>query len=178
MQTKAKERVLTQERLKEFFSYDPETGDFVRLKRGGETGKNVSRWQPGQVAGSITNRGYRVIRFGDFTYSAHRLAVLYMTGEWPADSVDHVDGDFANNRWSNLRECSHPENLHNIKKPASNTSGFLGVYRKQKKWASQICAYGKQMYLGSFATREEAHSAYLAAKANYHQDCPTPRGAE
>ncbi|TGQ11232.1 hypothetical protein EN858_15025 [Mesorhizobium sp. M4B.F.Ca.ET.215.01.1.1] len=176
--TNKKEQVLTAAKLKELFSYDPETGHFTRLKRGGSSGKNVSKWQPGQIAGSITNRGYIAIRIDGYSYSAHRLAVLYMTGEWPKDSVDHSDGDFANNAWGNLRECTHAENLQNMKIPTNCTSGYVGVYWKQHKtkpWVATITVEGKRTFLGHYPTPQDAHTAYLAAKAKMHRFQPVPR---
>ena len=43
-------------------------------------------------------------------YLAHRLAWLYVTGSWPSQDIDHIDGDPTNNRFANLREVTHQEN--------------------------------------------------------------------
>lgn len=47
-----------------------------------------------------------------------------------------------------------------------NTSGYKGVsfLKKNKKWRATIYLRGKQHYLGSFATKEEAYQARLRAE--------------
>ena len=41
--------------------------------------------------------------------------------------VDHIDGDTLNNMTTNLRICSHQENMYNRKKHRDNTSGYVGI---------------------------------------------------
>jgi hypothetical protein len=102
-------------------------------------------------------------------YLAHRLAWLYMTNEWPLCNIDHKDGDKTNNKWANLRLASVSQNAANKKRPATNTSGFKGVYwaPKSQKWAAQIEVNGHSIYLGLFATREGAHAIYCKAATEY-----------
>ena len=84
--------MLTQERLKEVLHYDPETGIFMWL-----VAPN-GRIRVGMEAGS-SHDGYIGIKVDRILYKAHRLAWFYMTGEWPANDVDHWDrnnfGEFA-----------------------------------------------------------------------------------
>lgn len=92
---------LTAEQLRWLLHYDPETGVFTRLIQ------LCNRVQVGDIAGFIKYNGYRVIKVGDkpTPYFAHRLAWLYIHGEWPSKGIDHIDGDRANNRIANLREA-------------------------------------------------------------------------
>jgi hypothetical protein len=154
---------LTAERLRELLHYDPETGVFTRIAR-------VRGTRPGAVAGSMTSKGYRQVRIDGRQYQAHRLAWLYMTGEWPADQIDHRDGDPANNRFDNLRAATHAENQQNRAPPKNSTSGLIGAswQQRSRRWVAQIDAGGRQVYLGLFDTPEEAHAAYLSAKARLH----------
>ncbi len=43
---------------------------------------------------------------------AHRIIFFMHHGIWP-ESVDHIDGNRANNRVENLRACTHAENMRN-----------------------------------------------------------------
>lgn len=151
--------MLTLARLRELLAYDPETGVFTwRVNRGAK--------RAGDVAGNKNCvLGYVLIGIDYRTYLAHRLAWLYMTGEWPADEVDHWDLDGANNRWVNLREATKGENGANRPAPANNTSGYKGVYwhARAGRWMAQIMKNQRSLYLGLHDTREEAAAAYLAA---------------
>lgn len=161
---------LTQERLKELLHYDPATGVFTwRVSAGGV--------KAGSVAGSLYSNGYRLIGVKGKYYLAHRLAWLYTTGAWPLSGIDHRNGVCDDNRFCNLREASKSENQHNRKTPVNNTSGFLGVtwHTRDRKWQAQIMVGGSTLFLGSFLTPEDAHAAYLAAKAIHHPFQPAPR---
>jgi hypothetical protein len=154
---------LTQERLKELLTYSPETGLFYwKEKRG--------RRQTEHPAGTRTHYGYNGIRVDGVTYGAHRLAILYMTGAMPENDVDHIDGDVSNDRFVNLRECTHSQNLKNMKRHADNSSGFKGVYTatKGRSWFAQIHSDGTLHYLGSFPNRDEAAAAYDEAARSLH----------
>lgn len=160
---------LTAQRLRELVHYDPETGAFTWAK--GRPGCGY-----GKSAGSFdSSDGYWRMRCDGTTYKAHRLAWLYMTGEWPLQQVDHMDGNRANNRFANLRQASHSANQQNQRAaPISNKScGLLGVtlHKPTGKWYSQIRFGGKRKYLGSFATAELAHEAYCEAKRMHHEGC-------
>jgi hypothetical protein len=76
--------------------------------------------------------------------------------------VDHIDGNGLNNRRSNLRICTRPENTRNRRVNPNTSTGFKGVWRDKKTgkcWA-QIYFEGKPIRLGSFATAVEAARAY------------------
>lgn len=139
--------------------YDPETGRFTwkRTRRGRFA-------KAGETAGNIRKDGYRGIVISGRRYLAHRLAWFYMTGDWPALEVDHIDTDRDNNRWSNLREATRSQNNANERLRGCNTSGVKGVsyYHPTKRWRVQIQKDRKKRSLGYFKTLEEAHAVYLA----------------
>ena len=163
------DNILTQERLKELLSYDPETGVFVWV------GPTSNKIKIGAVAGTPRLDGYQIINIDCKKYFAHRLAWLYITGAFPSDQIDHIDRNPANNRFANLRAVTGSENSHNAKKRQDNTSGFKGVYfyKTNKKWMARITLNNVTKYLGTFPTPEEASVAYLAAQRIYHPTCPT-----
>lgn len=158
---------LTAEVLRRFLHYDPETGIFTAAA-------NSAKRRKGQITGSVcTDTGY--IRMGVVGSSqlGHRLAWLYMTGEWPHSEVDHVNMDRSDNRWENLRESTKVQNGWNTKKKKNNTSGFKGVHLKEahkriKKWHATISIDGKIKSLGYFYTAEDAGDAYAEAAKKYH----------
>jgi hypothetical protein len=160
--------ILTQERLKELLSYDPETGVFVWVAR------PSTRIKIGDPAGYFRPDGYHQIKINGAMFISHRLAWLYMTGAFPPDQIDHIDRNPANNRFANLRAVTNSENMHNLGKYKNNKSGFKGVcyHKQQKKWVAQIQLNSVNKYLGRFSTPEEASAAYLAAQRIYHPTCP------
>ena len=154
---------MDQATLKSWLVYHPETGLFTWLR---SRGNNILA---GQQAGHLQLDGYVRLKFFNKQYLISRLAVLYMTGEMPAE-VDHVDRNPSNNQWTNLRVCTRSQNRCNRPKTVKNTSGFKGVHwdRLSKKWRAQIGLYGKIKHLGRFATREEAAKAYERAAKTLH----------
>lgn len=84
--------------------------------------------------------------------------------------VDHIDGNGLNNQKSNLRLCTHSNNMQNSKKPENNTSGYKGVtwHKGRKLWQAQIMVNGKSIYLGRFVNKEDAAHAYDTAAVKYH----------
>ena len=108
-------------------------------------------------------------------FSAHRLAWLYVTGDWPVGVIDHINGDRTDNRFENLRDVTQKTNSENLRGPQKRTaSRFLGVHaqrRKSTRFLAQIVTDGKLKHLGSFSTPEPAHEAYLAATRRLHEGC-------
>lgn len=155
--------ILTTERLKYLMRYDPHTGLFIRLIA------NSSRSRIGEIAGSIKSDGRIIIRVDYKMYKAHRLAWFYMTGAWPADQIDHIDGDPLNNRWGNLRLATNSENHCNKLSPL-NTSGYKGVRFEGRwnLWRAEIKRFGKVHWLGYFGSAEAAFAAYCAAAEIHH----------
>ncbi len=156
--------MLTKERLDELLAYDPETGWFTWRVR------TSNRVRVGATAGTPHyRRGYILVRIDGRRYSAHRLAFLTMTGCWPEDEVDHINGDPADNRWTNLRQATHLENGRNLRKMRNNTSGVTGVFWSTQygKWCSEITAARKKIQLGYCTAFDEAVSARRAAEVEY-----------
>jgi hypothetical protein len=150
--------------------YNPETGEFTWKVR------TSNRARMDGPAGSLHRpTGYWFISVDGRMYKGHRLAFLHMTGAWPSDQIDHINGERADNRWQNLREADARINQQNLRAARSNSeSGLLGVYKndkKEKPWRACIKVDGKWRQIGNFRTTEEAHAAYLAAKRQHHEGC-------
>lgn len=160
-------KLVTAEDVRTALLYDPETGEFSwrESKRGRRPG----------ACGNMRPDGYRRIGMGGINYMAHRLAWLYVTGEWPENHIDHIDGNPDNNRWSNLRDVPQQTNVQNVKGATRRnaSSGLLGVsyHARDKLWRARIRSGGKNRVVGYFKSPEEAHSAYLEAKRSQHEGC-------
>ena len=154
---------LAAKRLRELLHYDPLTGIFTwRTNR-----KGLARI--GNRAGSYS-KGYIEIGVSTGRYYAHRLAWLYMTGEWPPMTMDHADLDRANNRWANLRLATFSQNGCNRRRRSDATSRFKGVvfHKQHKRWWARIRFEGKMKSLGTYATEVEAGRAYADAARRIH----------
>lgn len=150
---------ITRDRIFELVSYDPSTGIFLNKNSKG-------RGKQGDVAGHLNDKGYRILCLDRKKYRAHHIAWFIVFGFWPAE-LDHIDNDRSNNRIKNLREATHQENMRNKSIQTNSSTGLKGAFRKRNKFRSQICIDGKTMWLGTFDTKEEAHSAYCNAAKKY-----------
>lgn len=155
---------LTLARLRGSLEYAPDTGVF--------------RWRPtfstregGKIAGHLDkSHGYRHIRIDREPHLAHRLAVLWMSGEWPPHEVDHIDMDHDNNRWANLRSAAHNQNGYNKGKRSDNKSGYKWVcwQANRRKWKGQVSINGVNTHVGLFDDPLVAHEACRKVAERHH----------
>ena len=127
---------VSQEHLKEWLRYEPESGHFYWIKEPAIMARNL-----GTRAGT-NKRGYVAVGVpGMGPMQAHRLAWIYMHGSIPDGmEIDHIDGDPANNRIANLRLATSSQQKMNKRAQSNNRSGLKGAYfhacHKGKKWRS------------------------------------------
>lgn len=152
---------LTADFVRSVLHYDPETGEF---RWRAKAGRYLGGQKIGGVAGTTNKAGYIQITIAGNRLYAHRLAWLCVYGEWP-EVIDHINGDCADNRIANLRNCTQGQNMTNARRRSNNTSGCKGIhYRADKKvWSARITAGGEQHNIGCFPTREAAREALIAA---------------
>lgn len=131
---------LTQEKLREVFDYSPDTGLFTKKS----TGK--SNW-------CKQAHGHMILKFEGFPYKVHRLIWFWVTGMWPLQHIDHIDGDPTNNKWENLRDVSCAENLANQRRSKSEDHG---VYSYKGKWVVKFRRNNWTKHYGTFCTKEAA----------------------
>lgn len=154
--------MLTQELVKSLFDYNENTGIF---KRKVTVARNA---KVGQILNTKNSSGYLITRINKKPIRVHRLAWLYVYGELPTDTIDHINRIRDDNRIKNLRVCKFVENLQNKNFYANNTSGYKGVVKKGNKFAAQITALGKVKHLGYFFNAEDAYKAYCDAAIKFH----------
>jgi len=100
----------------------------------------------------------------------HRLIMNAKDGE----SVDHIDHNGLNNQKSNLRICTHQENLLNAQKMKGRlgkptTSKYKGVYwdKDHRKWRARISTKERKIHVGLFHSEEDANDACKLAREQH-----------
>jgi hypothetical protein len=154
--TSSKREALSFDRLREVLHYSPETGVFTWKKQLAPRGK------VGDVAGCIERRGRITIRIDGRLHLAHRLAWIYMTGEWPAIGIDHKNVNPGDNRFSNLRLATQSQNVANTRIRKNSRTGLKGVSidKARGRYQARITHLGHTHVLGRFESAEDAKAAY------------------
>lgn len=178
MTPKERNSKLTAAWLRENMDYAPDTGVFMWKKRG--FGRTVGK----PLGSKLWTKGaaYLTMKVDGTVYYAHRLAWLYHYGEWPAQSVDHIDGDRTNNAIENLRVCTAAQNAARRPTSKRNIAPSRGVFPHGTGYVARIHFGNKRHYLGYFPTAEEARVAYEKAAKKIHgefahaSEAPPARG--
>lgn len=112
-------------------------------------------------------RSFRAIRNeGKKAILMHRV-ILGCEGK---EEGDHRNHNSLDNRRHNLRKCTRVQNMCNKRPYRGSSSKFKGVsFNKSKnKWVANIQINGKQTYLKSFNSEEQAARAYDEAAKIHH----------
>jgi hypothetical protein len=150
------------ERLRSLFRYEPDTGNIYWVA----AGKGRIKKKP---AGTRLHSGYIGILVDGQRIMAHRIAWALRFGFFPTDQIDHVNGDKADNRLTNLREATNSQNGKNQKRKVSNRSGIAGVSfdAANNKWRACIKVDGRQINLGRFRSIDDAAEVRRKAEMQY-----------
>lgn len=171
---------MTATRVRALFAYDCASGLLrwkVRPASDFSSVRAAKIWNArfaGRIAGSTDVHGYREIGVDNRAFKAHRLAWLWVTGDWPCGDIDHLDGNRLNNQFSNLRDVARRVNCENRRSVRSDSgTGLLGVHFHKASQLFHACikAQGTKHSLGYFKTAEAAHAAYVNAKRQLHEGC-------
>jgi hypothetical protein len=144
-------------RIKQLFSYDPETG-IVRRTLG------YGRAYEGQIMNA------RSIQVDGVWYPITHIIWVLHHGDFPPVGhwIDHIDGVKAHNRMVNLRLATPTQNQQNKAGYGQYAKGVTWRNRQTKPYQAKIRVNGTRIHLGSFATEEEAAKAYQDAAVLYH----------
>ena len=156
---------ITQDVVKRFFHYDPDTGVFKRVAK---INRHTGQLQPcDYVIDGDNGSGYRRTFIIDRKYMVHKLIFVFMTGEYP-NHVDHINGDKRDNRWENLRKVTHSENMLNKGVYKNSTTGVPGVNFRNGKYVASVCKSGKRYTAGEFVNIEAAIEAVNQLRSDLH----------
>jgi hypothetical protein len=114
--------MLTQKELKLIFHYDENTGIFFRFKH--------------RKLNSVCKNGYLQTSINGKKYYLHRLAWLYVYGNFPDKEIDHINNNKTDNRICNLRQVTRSQNLSNTKLNKNNKAKHKNVslHSKTNLW--------------------------------------------
>jgi hypothetical protein len=158
--------------LRQLLRYEPGTGKVYWLRRTGQ-GQPIAAFNA-KYAGreaftSLRANGYLAGGIGSSKFLAHRIVWALHYGVWPQGEIDHINGNRADNRITNLRDVPHRANSQNMKRFANNSSGVTGVvWSKQRgSWIARIKVDYKLRHLGVFNDYNDAVNARREAEARF-----------
>lgn len=152
------------EKLKEFLEYNPDTG-IVSWR------KDKGRAKKGSQFGCIAVDGYRKGAFCARPMKHSRIAWALYYKEQPPEFIDHINGDKADDRISNLRAVTKRQNNRNVLARKNNATRTLGVHfhKRLKKYQVSIKDnFGKQLHLGYYEDLELAELVRKEAERIYY----------
>lgn len=162
--------------LHDLLKYDKDTGKLFWKERPRKYFQDDGSWKKfnTRYAGLETFhfdncRGYFKGQIFKVTYVAHRVIWCMHYGDWPSDTIDHINHNRKDNRIENLRDVSMRENNMNFPLPCNNTSGFVGVVydKKRSLWMARVKIHKKNKFLGYFKEKENAIEARKKANLQY-----------
>ncbi|NMC25065.1 MAG: HNH endonuclease [Serratia sp.] len=162
--------------LNECFLYNALTGALVWKSRPlhhfkSERIMNVTNGRmAGKTAKSSLNGRYQIVHVNGNFYLCHRVVWCLHNDYWPAEDLDHINGNKLDNRIENLREVSRSQNMSNVGMQKNNKSGFIGVFwaTREEKWQAVVAHNKKNILLGRFDCPVTAALAYNEAALKYH----------
>lgn len=112
-----------------------------------------------QVAGMVTEWGYRRIQLQGKLYYAHRLSWKLRHGEDPEGELDHLNGNKLDNRPENLEIVTSRENSTRRSNRTKKSGLPTGVKKNGKGFCATAWRGSDCLYFGQFSTPEEASEA-------------------
>ena len=163
--------------LRQLLRYEPETGKLFWLRRGPEWFASQAsckiwnlRFAEKEAFTSTTCDGYKQGSILGQRYKAHWLIWALVNGPQGKSYVDHINGDRADNRLTNLRLATHAQNLWNRGPAKNNALQVKGVYQDKRRgtWNAEIAADKCRKRKTGFPTMEAAVAARREMETEMH----------
>lgn len=143
--------------LLDAFDYDPLTG--------------VLRWRQcfsnAAPAGTVAGSAKGQVGFRGRLHGVSRIIFKILYDEEP-EQVEHRDLNNRNNRADNLRAADNAQNQWNTLVRKDNFLGVKGIRCRRGRYDARINVRGTSIYLGAFATLNEAKQARDTAVLKFH----------
>lgn len=173
---------ITSEILNELLDYDELTGELTWKHRHPDwsaTPSHSKMWNT-KFAGkkALSYKDTKGYLCGNVLYKlqrTHRVIWCMVTGGWPENDIDHIDGDRTNNKWSNLRSVTKYENKRNMSIRSDNSTGVVGVSwdTRKLKWSVRITdTDSNHKFKGYFSDFNQAAEVrkYWEGVYKYHEN--------
>lgn len=124
------------------------------------------------LSAGLNSSGYAMVRLCKErkakTYGVHLLVAEAFLGHKPCGYtmvIDHINEVSSDNNLSNLRVIPQRENCHrSVSRSRGLPRGVSKSTHKEKPFVARIGIKNKELFLGRFATSNEASAAYESAK--------------
>lgn len=115
---------------------------------------------------SLTANGY----FHNITDGQHKTLHRFLLGFPDGMDIDHINGNRQDNRKSNLRVCTHVQNMCNWERTDGRKRGVC-FDKSRKKWLARLDYRAKNISLSKrFSTEEEAIKQRMIWEAEYFKE--------
>lgn len=137
----------------------------VTLRDGEEMLCDIDDWEKMKIYTWRANKlGYAAASINRIQKRFH----VQIMGKKNGYVIDHIDQNKLNNQRSNLRFLTKTGNAINSKISKNNTSGIKGVRKARSgRWVACLMLNGKNIYLGTYDTIEEAAEARRKGEEKY-----------
>ncbi|WP_459176977.1 HNH endonuclease signature motif containing protein [Ewingella americana] len=129
----------------------------------------------GSIVKSMNSHGYSRVMINKVSYRTHRVIWEMHHGEIPDGMfIDHIDGDFGNNRIENLRVVNKEGNAKNMPARCDSKTGITGVSwsNRHNLWQAYININNQRIHLGWYSKSDfiKACEARIVAEvsAGFH----------
>ena len=164
--------LMNPEYLHKCFSYDSNTGRLTWRERPREHFKGGAGWHnfnnqfANKIAGVQKNDGRYEIKLDGKSFKAARIVWAMQTNTAIFGAIDHIDGNPANDRLSNLRVVSAAQNARNRSNLSNNSSGIRGVtwHVPSSKWWARVTFNNKTISLGLYSSISDAAKIVIETK--------------